>query len=252
VIRRKEKAMNDLNPIERFILRREAMQFLKKYWPTITAVLGAAVPFIMPSLLVYVQAHPHTTVGVLLAAVIAAYHTTAPKDQGQDNSPVAKQSVMKVIALGLLFLALAPRSQAQTPLANLYGGGVSYNNAGNPSVAGTALWAHLVADGSKTYAFGVLDALPTSVKPFTVTTNISGGIAQKVFTLGKIDFYVPTSAGVSFQGSNTGWAWTAGGMAVFKIKGNFYAMPAVRVAKSSVSNGTGYQLIPGFYLGWGK
>ena len=57
------------------------MQFLKKYWPTIAAAGGAAIPFIMPSLLVYVQAHPHTTVGVLLAAVIAAYHSTAPSDQ---------------------------------------------------------------------------------------------------------------------------------------------------------------------------
>lgn len=57
------------------------MQFLKKYWPTITAALGAVIPFLMPSLLAYVQAHPHTAVGVLLAAVVAAYHSSAPKDQ---------------------------------------------------------------------------------------------------------------------------------------------------------------------------
>lgn len=61
------------------------MQFLKKYWPSITAALGGALPFLMPSLLTYVQAHPHTAVGVLLAAVIAAYHATAPKDQSPDT-----------------------------------------------------------------------------------------------------------------------------------------------------------------------
>lgn len=57
------------------------MSFLKKYWPTMAAAGGAAIPFLMPSLLAYVAAHPHTTVGVLLGCVIAAYHSTAPQDQ---------------------------------------------------------------------------------------------------------------------------------------------------------------------------
>ena len=73
--------MEDLNLIERMILRREAMNFFKKYWPTIAAGLGTAIPFLMPSLLTYVSAHPHTAVGVLLAAFVAAYHSTAPKNQ---------------------------------------------------------------------------------------------------------------------------------------------------------------------------
>ena len=78
--------MNDLNLFERMILRREAMQFLKKYWPTIAATLGGVIPFLMPSILAYVQTHPHTAVGVLLAAVVAAYHATAPKDQPVNSS----------------------------------------------------------------------------------------------------------------------------------------------------------------------
>ena len=57
------------------------MNFLKKEWPTIAAAGGAAIPFLMPSLLNYVALHPHTTVGVLLGCVIAAYRATAPKDQ---------------------------------------------------------------------------------------------------------------------------------------------------------------------------
>ena len=43
------------------------MNFLKKYWPTIVAASGAAIAFLMPSILAYVSAHPHTTVGVMLA-----------------------------------------------------------------------------------------------------------------------------------------------------------------------------------------
>lgn len=54
---------------------------LKKYWPTITAAAAAAVPLLMPSILAYVSAYPHTTLAVLLGFVIAAYHATAPKNQ---------------------------------------------------------------------------------------------------------------------------------------------------------------------------
>jgi len=57
------------------------MQFLKKYWPTITAASGAALPFLLPSLKAYIAANPHTALGVLCACVIAAYHAKAPQDQ---------------------------------------------------------------------------------------------------------------------------------------------------------------------------
>lgn len=61
------------------------MNFLKKYWPTISAVAGGALTFLMPALVAYVSAHPKTAVGVLLGAVIAAYHATAPKDSNIVN-----------------------------------------------------------------------------------------------------------------------------------------------------------------------
>jgi hypothetical protein len=70
-----------MNFVEREILRREAMKFLKKYWPTIMSVGGAAVTFLLPAIQVYAATHPKTIVGVLLGAVITAYHSSAPKDQ---------------------------------------------------------------------------------------------------------------------------------------------------------------------------
>lgn len=57
------------------------MQFLKKYWPTISAGAGGIVAFLMPSITAYVSAHPKTSVGVLLACVITAYHSTAPQNK---------------------------------------------------------------------------------------------------------------------------------------------------------------------------
>lgn len=166
---------------------------------------------------------------------------------------------MKFLALLSVFLALplfgqtAPPAPTPAPAAftNLYAGGVSYNSVGHPSVAGTALYAHAVDASSGTYAFTVIDALEASKSPFTVTTNIGAGIAQKLFTIGKTSVYVPTSAGISFTGSNTGWAWSTGAMVPIKLKGNWRILPNVRLQKSSVGGG-GYQPIAGLLFGWGQ
>jgi len=61
------------------------MNFLKKYWPTISAFAGAVITFLLPSITTFISAHPKSTAGVLLAAVVAAYHSTAPKDSAIVN-----------------------------------------------------------------------------------------------------------------------------------------------------------------------
>lgn len=222
------------------------MNFLKKYWPTITAALGAALPFLMPSILAYVQAHPHTAVGVLLAAVIAAYHASAPKDQPTEN----QQNSLKMLLIFALLFAFAAPSQAQTP-TSLYAGGVSYNNAGTPSIAGTALYAHKV-DQAGTYAAMVFDALPTQTRPFTVTTNVGTGVVQKFFSIGGVSIYGTTNVALSFNGTNTGWSYAFGGGASIPLKKNSHwrFVPMLRGAKSNVSNRTGFQVIPGGLIGY--
>lgn len=159
---------------------------------------------------------------------------------------------MKRLAMAVIVLLSATLCLAQTAPTNVYAAGVSYNNAGSPSVAGTGLYARAISLDTGTYAFTVVDALPTNVHPFTVTTNFGGGIAQRVVTIGKVPIYIPSSAGVSYSGTNTGWAWSTGVLASIKIKNNWHIFPTVRVAKSSVSNGTGYQPIVGVLFGWGK
>lgn len=157
---------------------------------------------------------------------------------------------MKKLLLAVLLLSLS--ALAQTPLTSIYAGGVSFNSSASPRVAGTGLYAHSV-DSFGTYAFTVVDVLPNTVKPFTVTSNFSVGAAQKVFTFGKVPIYVPTSAGISYNGTNTGWAWSTGAMASVKVgKKGFHLFPAVRVVKSSVSNGTGYQPIATIMFGFGQ
>jgi hypothetical protein len=150
-----------------------------------------------------------------------------------------------------LVLALSASCFAQTPIQNLYAAGGSYNFNATPAVAGTALYARYVASPG-TYAFTVIDVLPGTVKPWTVTSNIGLGLAQKMFSIGKVNVFMPTAAGISWTGSNTGWEWTGGAAVTVPISHNFYLMPTCRFLKSSVSGGTGYQPVLGVLLGWGK
>lgn len=170
---------------------------------------------------------------------------------------VAASPAMRRFALAsVLLFACAAVSPAQD-LANLYLAGGSYSAGASPAFAGSALYAHSLNASTGTYAFTAIDALPATTKPFTVTTNIGAGIAQKVFTIGTIPIFSPTSAGISYSGQNAGWAWSTGAGALFRVKptsdgGGFYVMPTVRVLKSSISDGSGYQPIVGVLFGWGK
>lgn len=163
-----------------------------------------------------------------------------------------------IFSLAIMAAMFCARTEAQTvsqSVSNLYMGGASYSAGATPAVAGTALYAHQV-NTSGTYAFTMIDALPSTTKPLTVTTNIGAGIAQKVATIGGVDIFIPTAAGISYSGPNVGWAWSTGVGAPIKFKdtgnGGWYIMPTVRVLKSSVSNGAGYQPIFGILVGWGK
>jgi hypothetical protein len=155
-----------------------------------------------------------------------------------------------LVVVCLLFIPLIASAQSDTP-QNFYAAGISYSQGETPSVSGTALYARKVAD-TGTYAFTVVDAIPTSTKPLTFNTNFSVGVAQKALTIGKVDFFIPTAAGVAFNGQNTGWAWSTGALATIPVKGQFNLCPSVRLVKQSISNGAGYQPIFGVLFGWGE
>lgn len=163
---------------------------------------------------------------------------------------------LKRIAFVFL-IALAPvlvsaQQAASDPSAlsgTFYAGGLSYGPSG---LAATGLGAKSLADG--TYAFGVLDAVPQTIKPLTITTNFGGGIAQKLpIGYKSVTFWVPSSAGVSWAGHDVGWQWSTGGMAHIPVgKAGLSINPTVRVLKSSVNNNSGYQVIGSLLIGFGK
>lgn len=156
------------------------------------------------------------------------------------------------IVLAICMLAMSAFTQTvpqSTEITNLYAVGVSYNQGAAPAISGTGLWAHKVND-SGTYSFTVVDAVSGNTKPFTVNTNFSAGVAQKVLTIGKVPIFVPTSAGISFTGTNTGWVWTTGALASIPFKSSYRICPNVRLIKSSIGNG--YQPVVGVLIGWGQ
>lgn len=66
------------------------MKYLKLYWPTISAVAGGLITFLIPSIQSYIVANPKTAVGVLLSCVIAAYHAQSPSSQQSPVPPSSK------------------------------------------------------------------------------------------------------------------------------------------------------------------
>lgn len=168
------------------------------------------------------------------------------------------------VKLPLILLALfagAISVQAQTAAApaaptalpsSFYAAGSSYNPSASPEFAATLLAAKNVqVSGTNQLAFTVVDVLPVNLKTLTVSTNIGIGDAVKLATIAGHTVYAPTSAGISYTGSNTGWNWTTGVAVPVKIRADksWYAVPNVRVLKSSIS---GYQLVPGVLFGWGQ
>lgn len=201
----------------------------------------------------------------IIASVLTIGQAFAPSiiksAEAEANPGPSIQTKGTILLLALLLIPAALKAQTipeapATHPQNLYAGGASYSVGASPAIAGTGLYAHNIGPADADpglYAFTIVDALPNTVKPFTVSTNIGAGIAQELFTLGKIPVYAPTAAGISWNGNgNTGWQWNGGVIASIHVKGDYYILPSVRFLKSSVSGGTGYQPIIGVLFGWGK
>lgn len=245
---------------------------IAQYTTLATTVVGLFAGYLTG----WLNAHPEAFTVLSGAAVVLAHafpsiFATPPATTQQNTTAGKLGSFLLVLGLtGMLCcparaqtVAYPASTEAPAPAAatatttapaspaNLYAAGVAYNPGASPSVAGTALYAHEVGT-SGTYAFTAVDALPESLKPFTVTTNVGAGIAQKVATLDGVAIFAPTSAGISWSGGNTGWQWTGGGIAAIPVRTNYYILPSLRFLKSSVSGGSGYQLIAGIAFGGGK
>jgi hypothetical protein len=54
---------------------------LATYGPAVTAVAAYAVHFLAPSFTAYISQHAHTSLGIALGLILAAYHIPSPNQQ---------------------------------------------------------------------------------------------------------------------------------------------------------------------------
>ena len=152
----------------------------------------------------------------------------------------------------LAFAAAAFAQATPTDPLNIWGVGVSWNQSASSDAsqqfAGTAFYAR-EQNTKGTYAFNVIDAVPTSFKPFTTVTNIGVGLGQRLVTVGSWNLYGTATAGPSWSGQSTGWDWSGGALATHPIKGKWWFGGNARIIRSSVNNNSGNQYIFGFLIG---
>jgi hypothetical protein len=164
---------------------------------------------------------------------------------------------MRKFMLSFLFIGICTFAQTPVPAtvpayANYASGGISYNPGASPAIAGTVLYAKVLPGTSGTYSFSTIDALITSTRPFTVSTNVATGIAQKIFTIQGVGIFAATGAGISWTGRNTGWSYNGGFLTPIAInKNGLYVSPALRFIKSSVNQNSDYQVILSLMVGKG-
>lgn len=70
-----------MNWLERKIIAHLMIPHLRKFWLTYGTLIAGAFVYILPGLQAIAAAHPKTTIAFIIGLVIAAFHSTAPKDQ---------------------------------------------------------------------------------------------------------------------------------------------------------------------------
>ena len=159
----------------------------------------------------------------------------------------------KTLLLITILLVSAIGLTAQTLPSTLYGVGLAGSPSATPPVAGMGLFAKQVT--GTTYSATLFQVIPNNQQKFTVTSNIGTGIAQQLFVIPGTNYavYGMATGGVSWQSSNVGVSFSGAATVPFRYKqSNWYVLPFVGWNKSSVANGTGYQLTAGTIVSWGK
>lgn len=164
--------------------------------------------------------------------------------------------------IALVFITALAFGQAPAPtpapapadaplLKNVYFAGFAYNPAGSPKVAGDFGYGRLL-DSAGTYSFSSVDVLPLKGQPSAVSTTISTGVAQKVFSLGKAKAFVLSQIGFQTDGKNAGWDWNGGVALDYPLKGGFGVLPALKFDKGSATENYGYRYIASLNFRFGK
>jgi hypothetical protein len=144
-------------------------------------------------------------------------------------------------------MAQQPVSPLTLPFRDVVAMGAAWNQQAAPQINGMLVYATRIAEGL--YSFNLVDITPSTYKPFTITTNITIGLAQYMRTVGPARIYTVATAGVGAGGNTAGLAWTAGGVAMVPVgKKGLCLLLSVRALKNTMSD---FQGVYGIAIGWG-
>jgi hypothetical protein len=161
----------------------------------------------------------------------------------------ANSGTFRAITIFLLLSAFCflPSAFAQGP-SQFVAAGANFNQYSAPQVSGSLLYAHRVA--GNTFSFSLVDITSKTVRPFTVQTAISTGVAQHLVDVGRGHVYAVTTVGLAAGAENIGGAWTGGGAVIVPLGGRGWAVIlSARTLKTSLA---GWQGMYGLGVGWGK
>jgi hypothetical protein len=135
------------------------------------------------------------------------------------------------------------------PPATFVGAGALYNPSGTPRVTGWATYAKLVDAKSQSYFFTTEDAFVSKLNG-SYTTTVSGrvGMATLIKALGPVQVFGIVDGGGATAGTVSGAAASGGGIAMIKVKSDYYLMLGYRALLLQGQAGT-----PKLYeIGFGK
>ena len=157
-----------------------------------------------------------------------------------------------LIRVGLLALLMVVdvggQVQQSTLAQNVVGLGVSFNQMNRASLAGSLMYAHRLTTTGRQWSFSSFDVIPLPTNPYISMTSVTTGVAQEMGCIGKLCIVLPLAAGITSNGTNTGWGWTSALLLSYPI-GHWRIMPNVRVNATSVGHGAGPQMTFGVMIG---
>lgn len=105
------------NWIERLAIRRIEMNFLKKHWGSIAAIVGPLIGFLVPSINSYAGSHPKTLASAIALTGLAFYNSRAPKDKAPTSTGAGTSfsGRASLLIFALIFFTLPARAQTPAP-----------------------------------------------------------------------------------------------------------------------------------------
>lgn len=158
---------------------------------------------------------------------------------------VKAEHILYVFMLGFALVFFLGSLRAQTGLPqNWVGSGAGYAPAGSPKATAWVSFATLLNQTAQVYSYSTYDVIPA--RGSVPMTSARTGLATPLRSLGPIYLFAFGTAGVAQGSVDPIFAFSAGGLALYRFKSGLTVELGARMAKA------GNTSVPVYELGFGK